>query len=109
MKTLQIQLQPGLAPELDTAAITERLRRLAERLPSVRGIRASGGDEDGPYVHIAMDTEDLPGLWSQLRAVWRADSNLARCSIVVAEGQAGWDDYLLLHHFEPQEPLDDLE
>ena len=33
---------------------------------------------------------------------------LAAAAIIVCEGEHGWDDYLLLHHFDPAEPLDTM-
>jgi hypothetical protein len=33
---------------------------------------------------------------------------LAQAAIVVCEGELGWDDYLLLHHFNSDEELDEL-
>ena len=49
-------------------------------------------------------TLDLPRLWQAIQeSLGFADGwkpPIARALIVVCEGNYGWDDYLLLHHFD---------
>ncbi len=33
---------------------------------------------------------------------------MARATIITCQGKRGWDDYLLLHHFDLSEPLDEI-
>lgn len=50
--------------------------------------------------------------WSRIRRLYDASEigrRLALSTIVVCEGKHGWDDYLLLQHFDPAENLDSLE
>lgn len=108
MKSLHIQLQPDLAPGLDCMAEAERLRRVAESTRVIGSIQIVEGNDDGKYINIDLRTEDLVSVWSRLRQEWRLGSLLAGCSIVCCEGDRGWDDYRLLHHFDPSEPLDEV-
>jgi hypothetical protein len=43
-----------------------------------------------------------------IRELLQADPALANIAIVVCQGERGWDDYLLLHHFDSSVPLDQL-
>jgi len=51
-------------------------------------------------------------LWDKLSKNVYKDSvfgpYLSKTSIVVCEGNNGWDDYLLLHHFDKSEDIDNL-
>jgi hypothetical protein len=86
---------------LDVAAAVARLRGLGDSW-------VNHGEDDGRYVNIGFESADLPGLWAAICDQLRADPELARAAIVVCHGKHGWDDYLLLHHFDPAEPLDEL-
>ena len=66
------------------------------------------GLDRGRYVNVAFATDDLKALWSALREEMLGVPRLAEAAIVCCEGEHGWDDYLLLHHFDPTEPIDQL-
>jgi len=113
LRKLCIQIQPARVPALDEALVLGIL----EPLGQARGLRASvrvrEGDEGGRYINVIYATEDLPGLWSLIRkeALEHAGvgSNLRKATIITCQGDAGWDNYLLLHHFNEAEQLDSLE
>ena len=107
MKALHIQLQPGLAPGFDAVAEVERLRGVIAASGLAGPIRVTEGDDDGPYINLDFDTADVSAMWSRLRHEWQPGGSLAGGSIVCCEGNLGWDDYRLLHHFDPSEPLDE--
>jgi hypothetical protein len=110
MRTLSIQLHPNRIESGDTERLVETLQRAASGA-SLRAIAQDRGDDDGPYINLSFAAPDHVAAWSQLRAVYEdADvgTQLASASIVVCEGADGWNDYLLLHHFDPAEKLDDV-
>jgi hypothetical protein len=100
MKRLHVQIQPVRSPRLDTDAVVSRLQALAEA-------EVSRGDDRGAYIHVDFRPANVEELWLAVRQQVRADPELAACSIVCCEGERGWDDYRLLHHFDPAEPPDD--
>lgn len=62
------------------------------------------------YVNVTFQTADIARFRRELskklkgrRGPW---GHLAKNSIIVCQGKYGWDDYLLLHHFKPNESLD---
>ena len=49
--------------------------------------------------------------WLQLRTLFddpRTGGRLAASTIIVCEGKDSWNDCLLLHHFDPNQKLDDV-
>lgn len=95
MKVLHCQLQPARSPGMDVAAAVARLRSL------VTITWVSEGEDSGRYVNIGFEAADPAGLWAVIRSQLQADPELAGAAIVVCQGDHGWDDYLVLHHFNP--------
>jgi hypothetical protein len=102
MKRLNIQLQPARSPELNLAEAVAKLSSLAP------GVRTTEGQDQGLYVNVDFKTADLSGLWKSVQRALEAVPGLKRAAIIVCEGERGWDDYLLLHHLDPQEQVDAL-
>jgi hypothetical protein len=102
MKVVSIQLQPARSPGLDASAAVAWLRALAS------GAWIDEGEDAGAYVNISFKCAEPTELWAAIRNQIRADPALAAAAIVVCQGKDGWDDYLLLHHFDPAEPLDEM-
>lgn len=109
MKSLTIQLQPWRAAGLDALAEAERLLRVVEASGHSGSVRVAEGDDEGRSINIDLRTANVAALWPRLRGEWQPGGSLAQCSIVCCEGDGGWDDYRLLHHFDPSESLDDAE
>jgi hypothetical protein len=103
MKRVNIQLQPARSPRLDMRAAAESLRGLQD------GSTLSQGEDAGrPYVNIGFEAPDPAKLWAAIREQLRAYPELAAAAIVVCQGEHSWDEYLLLHHFDPCQALDAL-
>jgi hypothetical protein len=102
VKRLNVQVQPAryTGPDLSEAVATLSQREI--------GARITEGKDGGSYVNVDFEVADLSALWESIRKDLRAVPALAAATIVVCEGDQGWDDYLLLHHFDPAEPLDSL-
>lgn len=97
-KSLVVQIQPGRSPGLDAEAAVARLQAVASA-------SVSRGEDAGPYINVGFQAADLSALWAAVREVVRDDAALAKCVIACCEGDRGWDDYLLLHHFDPLQSL----
>jgi hypothetical protein len=67
------------------------------------------GYDRGRYVNVDFWAADPTALWAKVRSELRAAPEMAGAAIACCQGERGWDDYLLLHHFEPDEPLDQPE
>ncbi len=100
MREIHVQLQPDLV-EADVVARLERIGREAGA-----AVRTTAGFDQGHYVNVDFVPLDAAALWMAIRDELASAPSLARAAIVCCEGEHGWDDYLLLHHYDPAEPLD---
>jgi hypothetical protein len=111
LKALSIQVQPHRAPGLDI----EGLRALMTRIAGTTLVERShfeDGHDGVQYFNFTLGTRDLKALWDTLREQLYGDVTfgkpVARSSIATCEGPHGWDDYLLLHHYDPDVRRDNL-
>jgi hypothetical protein len=100
LRILSVQLQPDRVSDFDATLIVERLQQI--------GNDASGdtppvdeGYDAGRYINVTFGSENVRELWDKLRNEIDGNLTLARYAIVCCEGEDGWNDYLLLHHFDP--------
>lgn len=107
-----IQVHPDRSLELDL----DRVRSLCEGLASsnrlIRRFTFAEGTDRGRYANLMFDTTDPEALWKLLQqSLYRSSEfggALAKSSMVMCEGSHGWDDYLLLHHYDPTVRCDRL-
>lgn len=113
MARLIIQIHPSRAPKLDVTKITTLCDRLEENETLIDAISTAGGSDDGPYVNVMFDTDDAKTLWPVLHKHLFLNRSigqqLSQAAIVTCEGRHGWDNYLLLHHFDQTLTLDEFE
>jgi hypothetical protein len=106
MKCLSIQIQPDRCAGESPQDLVAKLQDACGELPCVSSINVS--EVDGA-INVNCNSSDPAILWAHLkRDIYECDSVLPKASIVVCEGEAGWDDYLLLHHFDEDEELDSV-
>lgn len=110
-KELCIQVHPDRVKGLNMSALRLRCEALASS-SLVHRFAQSEGVDSGRYVNIMFETADVTALWS---LVWReiySDAAVGQpmrlASMAMCHGEQGWDDYLLLHHYDPAQPLDRL-
>jgi hypothetical protein len=111
-KELCIQVHPDRVTGLNMNAVRLRCEALASN-PLVHRFAQSEGVDSGRYVNIMFETADITALWS---LVWREIYSdvavglpMRLASIATCQGKQGWDDYLLLHHYDPAQKLDHLK
>jgi hypothetical protein len=104
MKSLHVQIQPARSPRLDVSGAVTRLARAAQQAGAT--VCVSQGDDHGRYVNVDFTANDLPAVWAVVQPDVQTIPGLAEAAIACCQGEQGWDDYLLLHHFDPTEALD---
>lgn len=104
-KRLVVQFQPRRLPGSERTLVSA-LRTLAEREATF--VSLVEGIDQVPWVNANFETSDLAGLWRRLRESL-ATAGLLEGTIVTCEGERGWDDYLLLHHFDHGQRLGQLK
>jgi hypothetical protein len=97
---------------MDVAAVEARFAEVALHRPLVQQHQFDRGHDKVEYLNFTFGTDDLEGLW---RYIWEAlfrdqqfRGPMEVASIVTCEGEHGWDDYLLLYHFDPAVKRDAL-
>ena len=114
MRTLCVQFQPQRSPQLSSTRVLGVFARSVALDPAVLRFEVHKGNDRGPYFnfHFFCQNRSLPHVWSlvERRALkHRAlGGMLRRASIVTCEGSRGWANYRLLHHFDPEVPLEVL-
>ncbi len=102
MKYLSIQLQP----EINKEASKE------EALAALSGagfeVEVNEGEDNGKYINFNLKSDSLKDTWIKIKNLYLSKPHLASASIIVCEGSEGWDDYLLLHHFDKSVELNEL-
>ena len=110
VRHLNIQVQPERRSALDLAGVTDLMQALAKDRTLVAGFEMTSGEDEGPYVNFTYLAKDPAALWQRIESDVLAHPELGRmiasASIIVCEGSNGWDDYLLLHHYDRTLTLD---
>jgi hypothetical protein len=113
MKALSIQIQPERAPGLNMEEVQAAFETIAEVTSLVRHHQFDDGFDKTRYFNFTFGTEDLKGLWAVIQSTVYGNPALAepvaKSSIVVCTGENGWDDYLLLFHFDPKVPRAEID
>jgi hypothetical protein len=113
MTLFNIQIQPDRSPALDERAAIQLIETLAVPGGQIAEFKRTEGDDGGRYVNFTFSVSDAITFWSQVRREVLGNREIgpaiAASSIIVCEGEQGWDDYLLLHHFDSRLELDAIE
>ena len=80
--------------------------RVSANKALVRRFWFEEGNDNGRYLNFNYLTTKPAELWRTLRSGPFRSKLLRSASMVVCEGANGWDDYLLLHHWDRRRKLD---
>jgi len=111
MRSLTIQVQPDLMPRMEIASIQEHFQALVGNSDLVNHFEFVSGDDDGPYLNFMYDTMDPAALWQQIQVTIYENEEIGQAmkesSMAMCSSEEGWDDYLLLFHFDPTVQTDE--
>ena len=112
MKALSVQVQPSRGQGMDLQLLQARFGAVAENALLVKRHQFDRGYDKVEYLNFTFGTDDLRALWSFIEQSLYEDEQLrgamAAASMAMCEGQHGWNDYLLLYHFDPTVKTDAL-
>jgi len=110
MRSLSVQIQPERAPSLDVAAVTSVFSTIANDPQLVRHHAFDSGRDSGAYHNFTFGTERAGDLWREVRRRLFEDPVLGvemrKVSIATCSSETGWNDYVLLFHFDPATKVD---
>jgi hypothetical protein len=106
MADLCIQVHPHRSPDLNLAAVRVICERIAGDDTLVQNFAVVDGTDGHDYVNLMFGTDQLEALWNLLqRHLYEHEEvgvAMQMSSMAMCEGTNGWDDYLLLRHFDPK-------
>jgi hypothetical protein len=109
-RKLVIQIQPELLLNPNKEQLIGEFVSFLNDLSPFNHCLVSSGDENGAYVNIEVQSKNVQHLWEKIQSALllkSIDSSvIAKGLVVVCEGDKGWDDYLLLYHYDPSEHVD---
>jgi hypothetical protein len=111
MRWLSVQVQPDQSPGVDMGPIALAFEAVASLKELVEHHSFSSGHDKGSYFTFMFGTPDALQLWETIRThIYENEvfgRHLRQSSIAVCSDDNGsWDDYRLLHHFDPDVELD---
>jgi len=98
----QIHVAPLADAQTRGQTIAPVLQAIDEGAAAVIGLPEIVSGDD--FTNISIDARSPLAFWSAARPLLE---DLSIKLIVVSQGEQGWEDYLLLYHFDPAERLDD--
>jgi hypothetical protein len=110
---LRIQIHPDVVSGLDLVLLRQVFDHIGKTEQTVIRSRWEEGDDNGQYVNLAFKTSDRAGLWAVVEAELFGHpvlgELLGKSSMALCTGDDGWDDYLLLFHFNPEFEIDEID
>ena len=113
MRALSIQVQPARSPGIDMAGVLAEFEAVVSETGLVKNHAFESGDDEGAYFNFTFGTHDAKKLWqliqSRLYNSGNFSDHMRQASMAMCSSEEGWDDYLLLYHFDPTVGLDDAD
>ncbi|NII10134.1 hypothetical protein [Oleiagrimonas sp. C23AA] len=109
MRYLSVQIQPERSPGIDVERISELFQELADRDDLVLRHSFDNGQDNGAYFNFTFGTERPAELWFAMQELiflaQEHQSHMAAASMAMCSGEAGWDQYAQLYHWNPEVPV----
>lgn len=106
MKCVSVQIHPANDGSYEVDDLLALVRSIG-RYPEV-----DSDEGDSHSVNLNFFTEDLQRFWREFQEGVLNDAALGpwvrKTAIIVCEGDQGWDDYLLLWHYDQTHTADRL-
>ena len=110
MRSLSIQVQPARSPGIDMAGVLAEFESVAGVTELVKHHAFDSGD-DQEYFNFTFGTTEAKTLWqliqSRLYNSGDFSSHMRQASMAMCSSDEGWNNYILLYHFDPAISLDD--
>ncbi|WP_295639784.1 hypothetical protein [uncultured Methylibium sp.] len=105
-----IQVHADATSSYDLASLKTACESLAATLASALGVQFEEGDDGGRYLNIVFGSHAPEDLWPSINATLYQSAVhgpvLRSRSMALRTGSDGWNDYVLLYHFDPTVPVE---
>jgi hypothetical protein len=102
----QLKLGPATVRRKDQ--LVSLVTRLIANCGGSAGQVTESTSEPKPYVNVHANANDPSRFWREFKHALQFEDDLRKLLIVVAEGSERWDDYLLLHHYNAKQTIDNI-
>lgn len=105
--SFQLQFERGAEAD---ASLLDKITTILER-GGAHVTSSSIDSEDGEaFATINAQAPDADAFWRKAKAklITASRTGASKGMIAVCEGDDGWNDYLLLHHFDGSQRVDDI-
>ena len=107
---VQLQVHTDAIDSETMYSLTRECERLAASLDGALEVRFEEGDDEGKYLNIVFDSHSPQELWPRINAALFLSQiygpALQANSMALRTGEDGWNDYILLFHFDPSVPVE---
>ena len=107
---VRLQVHPDRVPSLDVSRLKSECEALAGSTLGILGFRSEEGEDQGKYLNLVFGSHSPLTVWPAVRAALYESPQfgppLRNASMALCTGADGWNDYLLLYHFDPSVPID---
>jgi hypothetical protein len=105
VRTLRIQIHPDRLVRISTKEAVERVVAVGSSCMAVTRHRVVSELSEPGAVNVDFLTHSITSLWAILSNALADEhslQSLSAASMILCEGANGWNDYLLLHHYDPK-------
>ena len=110
---IRIQVHTDAIPLQQLVSLKSECENLAEKLVGALAVRFEDGEDEGKYLNIIFGTWACEDLWPQIdAALYQSVAHgptLRAQSMALCTGNDGWNDYVLLYHFDPGVPVEQAQ
>jgi hypothetical protein len=113
VRSLSIQVHPNRSADMNMTEVLAAFQAIADTTELVKHHAFNNGDDQGSYFNFTFGTSDAKRLWQVVRERFydsgEISNHMRQSSMAMCSSEAGWDNYLLLHHYDPAVDLDDAQ
>src|SRR5882724_546381 len=108
---MSIQVQPNRSEGINMSQVSAQFEDLLQLSDLVAHHDFNSGNDREPYFNFTFGTKRAGDLWREIQERFYRGGELAahmrRASMAMCSSEEGWNDYLLLFHYDPKVKLDD--
>ena len=107
---VRLQVHTDAISSESLASLRKACESLASNLVGALGVRFEEGEDEGNYLNIIFGSYAPQELWPHIKAALYQSAMhgqvLGANSMALRTGEDGWNDYVLLYHFDPNVPVE---
>lgn len=110
MRSLSVQVQPARSPGINMQRLDTAFEAIASDRYLVAHHKFDSGVDNVAYFNYTFGTQHARQLWESIQSHIfhnrEFEPHMKCASMAMCSSEEGWDDYVLLFHFDPSVELD---